>query len=550
MMRIKKNNRLRKKYQEGGETNALDTISQLGYATGEPLGMGIGFGAQALDFILDMSKNPSDYVPQKMNSQGAYAHGGYIDSPIGDHAFEVEGNPGVDTNARNVKGQDVLLSRGEIVRDEPEGAYVFSNSKSKMPHPLTGETFAETVKPIEKGIAKARKAVNKDYTDTISKNTLGHLEQLIEQNKTREEEVRQQDNNGDAMRYAVGGDIKGLIYALDEARNIRGMSDISPLSHQLTLKKRVKDYVNWNLNPNLYDNLNMRKEVLPTYEVSAKAATSKKLPMYSNVVSTTKTTPQVAGPQYEGVSTLIDNLTNFNFPTTKSPYEYPDKVATSTNKDITKNKDGAPLNKDGTQTGTDDMSYLTPEDKLFMALKSGETLARVLEAGKPATYYRSDPYEVDRIKYNPQDVLDKNQGTYRALLETNTGNANLDRVLQSSFAANKMSQDREGLRQYANMQGQSDLQVNQYNSQVRQQIDNINEQIAARKYAAKDAAYSSIGNLASIFQQAGTARAGNKITLSTLQSLSRRYGIDIEELKATMGWGGKDSENGLVKYKE
>jgi hypothetical protein len=281
----------------------------------------------------------------------------------------------------------------------------------------------------------------------------------------------------------------------------------------------------------MYDNLSMTKEVLPTYEVSAKASTTPKLPMYSNVTSTSKTTPKVSGPQYEGVSNLIDNLTNFNFPTVNSPYEYPDKRTTSTNT----NKDGAQLNKDGMSLDKDDMSYLTPEDKIFMGLKTGETLARLLEAGKPATYYRSDPYEVDRIKYNPQDVFDKNQQTYRALLETNTGNANLDRILQSSFAANKMSQDREALRQYANMQSQSDLQVGQFNSQVKQQIDNINEQIAARKYAAKDAAYSSIGNLASIFQQAGAARAGNKITLSTLQSLSRRYGIDIEELKTMMG---------------
>jgi hypothetical protein len=230
--------------EEGGGIDTLGAISQLGYATGEPLGMGIGFGAQALDFILGMTKNPSDYTPQKMNTNGAYAQGGYMDSPIGNHAFEVGGNPGVDTNARNVKGQDVLLTKGEIVRNEPQGAYVFSNSTRKMPHPLTGKTFSETVKPIEKGIAKARKAVNKDYTDYISKNTLGHLEQLIEQNKNREEEIRQQTNSGPTMEYAVGGDIKGLITALDEMRNIRGMSDIHPLAHQLAVKNRVKDYVN------------------------------------------------------------------------------------------------------------------------------------------------------------------------------------------------------------------------------------------------------------------------------------------------------------------
>ena len=457
-----------------------------------------------------------------MQGPSKFADGGYLDSAIGDHAFEVGGNAGVDTNARTVKGQDVLLTKGEIVRDEPEGAYVFSNSNRKMPHPLTGRSFSDTVKPIEKGIAKAKKSLRRDYTDSISRNTLGHLEQLIEQNKAREEEVRIQKEPTEVQEFARGGDISGLIAALDEARNIRGMSNIHPIAHQMTIDNRVKDYVNWNINKAPLDN----KFSNTVYEpLVGPSRTS----IYKSDINAPK---QPAKYDPTMGLTFKKETPQSN---TKIPYEYG-------------YKDG-PNTENTSEDLSSNMQYLTPEDKIFMGLKTGETIARMIEAGKPATQYRSEPYEIDRIKYNPQDVLDKNQSTYRALLETNTGNANLDRVIKSSFAGNKMSQDREALRQYANMQSQSDMQVNQYNSQVRQNVDNINEQIAARKYAAKDAAFSSVGNLASIFQQAGGARAHNKITLATLESLSRRYGINMDELKSYIGWGKGGTEDGLVKYK-
>ena len=48
----------------------------------------------------------------------------------------------------------IFLTKGEIVRDEPEGAYVFSNSNRKMPHPLTGQSFSNTVKPIESTLSE------------------------------------------------------------------------------------------------------------------------------------------------------------------------------------------------------------------------------------------------------------------------------------------------------------------------------------------------------------------------------------------------------------
>jgi hypothetical protein len=98
------------------------------------------------------------------------------------------------------------------------------------------------------------------------------------------------------------------------------------------------------------------------------------------------------------------------------------------------------------------------------------------------------------------------------------------------------------------MQRQSDLQVDQYNAQAMANVDNINEQIQGRQQQARDAALTSVGNMASIFQQAGGAKAHNKITLATLNSLSKRYGIDVPNLMLMMEGQG-DANKGVVNYK-
>jgi len=54
--------------------------------------------------------------------------------------------------------------------------------------------------------------------------------------------------------------------------------------------------------------------------------------------------------------------------------------------------------------------------------------------------------------------------------------------------------------------------------------------------------------LASIFQQAGAAKAGNKISLATLNSLSKRYGMNMTNLLAMIDGKG-DTKEGMIKYK-
>jgi len=421
------------------------------------------------------------------------------DQQMGDHAVQVEGNPGIDTNYRNIGGQDVALTQGEIVRQDQDGsAYVWSNNP-KMKHP-SGTTFAKAMKPIENKIARLKSRVEKDHTDVYAKNALGHLEQMIEQNKNIEETMRQKKGSPTAQRFNMGGTVKKY--------NPGGYID------PIIPNGAMDIYVNAALNQ----------------QGVSRSGKSQLSPLprnpLKNISESVSPTIQTGAERFESLST--------------SPF---------TNSVGFINANPSPLTS-VTGTGLPKTESLsTFEDKAFLGAKSLETAFRVGAALDKPIQYDTRRYNVDRIRYSPQRALDANQANYQgAHFDINTGNANTDRILRNNLYGQKMAADRDVIGKNDQMQNQSDLQVNQYNAQAKANVDNINEQIRGRDYQATDAALTSIGNLSSIFQQAGGAKAHNRITMSTLNSLSRRYGIDVPELMALMQGEG-DLNKGTVKYK-
>lgn len=496
---MKKNKR---KYNAGGKVGFQD-VAGLASAFVNP----ISAIPSALNLIGKLAYNPASYTPAKMNeSPMGYAYGGDMeqalqimggnDQQMGDHAVQVEGNPGVDTNYRNIGGQDVALTQGEIVRQDQDGsAYVWSNNP-KMKHP-SGTTFAKAMKPIENKIARLKSRVEKDHTDVYASNALGHLEQMIEQNKNIEETMRQKKGSPTAQRFNKGGYIK----AND------GYNPMIP-------NEAMDIYINAALN---------QKGI-------TRSGKSQLTPLAKTPVRDINNVPFTPSPTIQPGSQRNNT----------SPFSNPSgflKANPSPLTSVTGN--GLPKTE----------SLSTFEDKAFLGAKSLETAFRVGAALDKPMQYDTRRYNVDRIRYSPQRALDANQANYQgAQYDINTGNANTDRILRNNLYGQKMAADRDVIGKNDQMQNQSDLQVNQYNAQAKANVDNINEQIRGRDYQATDAALTSIGNLSSIFQQAGGAKAHNRITMSTLNSLSRRYGIDVPELMALMQGEG-DLNKGTVKYK-
>ncbi len=506
-----------KKYKAGGKVGFED-VAGLASAFVDP----ISAIPSALNLIGKLAYNPASYTPAKMNeSPMGYAYGGDmkqqlnmlpdVDKPLGEHAVQVEGNPGVDTNYRNIGGQDVALTEGEIVRQDQDGsAYVWSNNP-KMKH-SSGETFAKAMKPVENKIAKIKKRIEKDPTDHIATTTLGHLEQIIEQNKNEEEMLRQAKGSLTAQAYNKGGYIKA-----NDGIKIKKNTD--PTSGFYG-----SSYTEGNL---------INNDVM---DVIVASALEKKM----------------GNPIREGFEnySAVQNRLPLTVSPTLQPGSQRNNTSPFSNPSGFLKANPSPLTS-VTGNGLPDLnqSLSTFEDKAFLGVKGLETVGRIANALQKPKQYDTRRYNVDKIKYNPNRVLDRNEANYQgSQFDINTGNANTDRILRNNLYGQKLQADRDVYREYDQMQRQSDLSVDQYNAQAMANVDNINEQIKGRQQQARDAALTSVGNMASIFQQAGGAKAHNKITLATLNSLSKRYGIDVPNLMLMMEGQG-DSNKGVVNYK-
>lgn len=132
----------------------------------------------------DAFYNVSDSFQKNFNKGGSIN-----DKQLSSTSVEIDGKGGVDTNKRNVLGNSVNLTDGETISMQQGSAEVYSDSKD-MPHPLSGKTFAETVKPIQKSTGRAERKLSKFGGDKISKNTIKINQQILEVNKALQDRER------------------------------------------------------------------------------------------------------------------------------------------------------------------------------------------------------------------------------------------------------------------------------------------------------------------------------------------------------------------------
>lgn len=386
---------------------------------------------------------------------GSYNLGGDINLNSG--GAQIQGNPGIDNNARMVGDQPVNLTQGETIQATNTGAFVFSDSPDML-DPVSGKTFAKAAKPVQKAIGKAEKVLERTPTDPIAKATIRQSEKILEGLAQRQQRLNN-NSQGEPSNFNYGGIVNAFRNASPYTQRAANSIPVAPIA------------------------------TLPLGSVSSQQVPA--IPSLGSVPGTTQAAA-VAAPQGFG-TTLGDNVN--------------------------------------------------------LIADTASVLGRGIQAFQPVEQYNTDRYNVDRQIYNPTTALDKNTRNFNSQrFSTNSGNAALDSARNMASYAAKLNADRETIREYDAMQRQSDLQVNQINQQSRANVDNINDQNEGARQAAIDNVFTSVSNLGSEAQDYFNARTENNITLATLNSLSRRYGIDIDTLRKM-----KDSDPAtfekLLQYK-
>jgi hypothetical protein len=193
----------------------------------------------------------------------------------------------------------------------------------------------------------------------------------------------------------------------------------------------------------------------------------------------------------------------------------------------------------------------TPGDNIYKATKTLETIGRVAQAAQRPQVYRTDRYDINRQVYNPQPVLERNNRAYRAQRYQlgDTGSPTATRAYGANAYASLLNTNRDVMSQYRQMQAESDRQMDMANVQSKAQIDQMNDQNRAAQQNAISSALTSVGNLGQVFMDASNARRMNNVTLTTLNSLSRYYGVDVEYLQQLMKTNPAVVDQMLVNYK-
>lgn len=452
---------------------------------------GAGTIANTALSVIELLADPSGYSPVKYN-EGNYNLGGTIkDKKMSSGDVEIQGNSGKDTNTRQILGNIANLTKGETVSVDKNGnANIFSDAK-EMPHPDTGKSFAETVKPVQKAIGRAEKKIGKLGRDKISQNTIAFSKDILEVNKAKQDRER----------------------AIVEAKQV-----------QQALRS-VDRYLGGQLSAigNYYLGNN---EPLPGRQFFSTYGSG------------------IGEGVYSGPNPINNGMTRAAMgfvPMIGKPTAAAASAVSPT---------ANPADNKFKEQGGDKLNN-TFGDYLYSGAKTLETIGRVVNAFDAPEQFATDRYNVDRIKLSAQDQLDANNRNYRAAVgSSQTGNANLDRVTGNALFASKIQADNAARRDVQNRQAAADLDVNKYNAQQKALVDQINSQTQAAKAQAVDSALSSIGSLGQVYMDMFNTSAQNRVTLATLNSLSRYYGIDTENLVQMMKTNPDQFNGMLTRFKE
>lgn len=126
----------------------------------------------------------------------------------------------------------------------------------------------------------------------------------------------------------------------------------------------------------------------------------------------------------------------------------------------------------------------------------------------------------------------------------------MDRIMANTLFATKIGADNTARRDLQNRQSALDLDVQRNNMSQKAAVDQINSQTQGAKAQAIDSALSSIGSLGQVYMDMFNTSAQNRVTVSTLNSLSRYYGIDTENLIDMMKTKPDEFDSMLTRFKE
>lgn len=150
---------------------------------------------------------------------GMYLNGGNLDQQITKDSFKVQGNSGIDTNFRNVEGQQALLTKNEVVSKLNDGSnYVFSDH---IKNPLTGNSLAKDAEKLKKRQKQAEDRAASG--DLISKKTVGKIKEQVEELSTINDmalEVIKETMGEQADAFLCGGKMKTKKYVLGGASEL------------------------------------------------------------------------------------------------------------------------------------------------------------------------------------------------------------------------------------------------------------------------------------------------------------------------------------------
>lgn len=479
------------------KNNTQDMKHKNKYALGGILqGAQLGMDALGvLDQLLTQKK-----VPMKVD-RTSFNKGG--DIPLSSEALKIKGRHGVDTNPRMVDGQQIYLTQDEVVDTATDPKFVYSDD---IKDPISGNTYAEEAEKYSKKIGKAEKRIRKQGYDPIAQNTIKRMKGFKQGLKEGQEAIKTARgmSEGVANAYQIGGPIQSAMaysmglgmensfwnnFTQGAAPLLDGIVPLARNTNRMGAAGLSNDVAENAAIASREDEANRIADI--DFQRSRNNLSSNNLPLpINNVVA-----------RQRGYGTDVRNMSNA--------------------------LPAGPNTSGGLGSTFGDIAYFGG--------KGLEFLGKGIMATQPVEQISVRPFKLDPQRISATPALQANTRNYRSGLQSlDTGNASLDRVAKANFAGQKMSADAQALVQAQAAQRQMDLNVDQYNSQMTQYVEQANAQAQAAKAKALDNIFTSIGNVGQDLQNKFNTDATNAIQLQALNRLSAHYGIDIPTLKKLM----------------
>lgn len=541
-----------------------DALGAIGSVLGA-VNPALGIATSVIGFLNGLSQAEPIQLnqnPLKLNFGG--------DIPLGQNAMQVQGNPGVDTNMRNIGGQPTQLTQGEVVtRNTPSSeAYVYSDAMSTA---KSDKTFAARAKEIELRIAKIEKKLQRTPKDNEAKTALKHLKGQLEVLKQEQELAKSEMQKTllegvQAQGFFLGGDpiarIRQMISSYDDARASHQMFKLAnsadaapPLLRGLPQFKThvVDDVMNAinqastqpsslgipKINPIVNDPANQNYSFMDRSSLSPLSNLLPNIPTKARSLNENSKLSNVD-------LTARNKAANQNIA---------DLIAREDAKRISSNLD-KPLEELGTtkdrskELNAANALASTRGDNLYTGAKTIEALGRFIQAAEPTKKYKRDTYNIDMPMLNVNEVLSQSQRNYKSAMDSISANsASVERALKSSLYANKQTADTTSLRELEKARQTVRSSTQQFNAQQKAQVDQMNDQAEANKSAMLTSALASLGTLGQVYQDQDNTATTNAISMSTLQQLSRYYGLDLDTLNQMIKDQNKNVSGNVTKYK-